>query len=276
MKYMYKTDDLSERLWRVCLPYISSTKSVIIHKHYCYKVAVSLDHRIECRVGESTYAAMKGFVVNGSTLHKCISPDGPVLNILIEPQSPWGNRIREILGYKDFVRFEEILDVDDLGPILPPNYELLKDTDLIPHIFELMFLITGLKIQDSNLIDPRVKRIIDYVSANLTSEITNQDILNLTNLSFHRTRHLFAAEMGIPLSRYILWQRLRCTLKTVIESGESLSRVCRDYHFTDLSHFHKTFKSIFGLNPSTFLIECRVIVQDDAHVGEVVVGSEDL
>ncbi|MGG7664250.1 helix-turn-helix transcriptional regulator [Dyadobacter sp. BHUBP1] len=273
---MYTTDDLSERLWKVCLPYISNTKSVSIHKHYCYKVAVSLDHRIECRVGGSNYAAMKGFVVNGRTLHKCISPDGPVLNILIEPQSPWGNRIRAILGNKDFIRFEEILDVDDLGVILPPNHALLKDTDLIPYISELMFLITGLKIQDSNLIDPRVRRVIDYVSANLTSEITNQEILDLTNLSFHRTRHLFAAEVGIPLSRYILWQRLRRTLKTVIESGESLSKVCRDYRFTDLSHFHKTFKSIFGLNPSTFLVECRVIVQDDAHVEEVVANSEDL
>lgn len=273
---MHTTDDLSERLWKVCLPYISSTKSVVVHKHYCYKVAVSLDHQIECSVEDSTYTAMKGFVVNGRALHRCISPDGPVLSILIEPQSPWGSKIREILGDKDFVRFEEILDVDSLGPILPMNHALLKDTDLIPHIFELMFAVTGLKIHDSNLIDPRVMRIIDYVSGHLTSDITNREIVDISNLSFHRTRHLFAAEVGIPLSRYILWQRLRRTLKTVIESGESLSKVCRDYHFTDLSHFHKTFKNIFGLNPSNFLVECRVIVQDDAHVEEVVASGEDL
>ncbi|PSL33787.1 helix-turn-helix transcriptional regulator [Dyadobacter jiangsuensis] len=273
---MYATDELSERLWKVCLPYISSVKSVMVHKHYCYKVAVSLDHRIECSVEDSTYTAMKGFVVTGNAMHKCISPDGPVLSILIEPQSPWGNKIGEILGGKDFIRFEEILDVDSLGPILPPNHEDLKDTDLIPHIFELMFLITGLEIQASNLIDPRVMRILDYVSGHLTADITNEEIVDISNLSFHRTRHLFAAEMGIPLSRYILWQRLRCTLKTVIESGESLSKVCRDYQFTDLSHFHKTFKNIFGLNPSTFLGECRVIVQDDAYVEEVVADGGDL
>ena len=273
---MYKTVDLSERLWKVCLPYISSTKSVIVHKHYCYKVAVSLDHQIECSVGESTYTATKGFVVNGNALHRCISSDGPVLSILIEPQSPWGNKIREILGDRDFVRFEEILDVDRLGPVLPLNHAFLKDADLIPHIFKLMFLVTGLKIQDSNLIDPRVRRIIDYISAHLTTNITNREIENLSNLSFHRTRHLFAAEVGIPLSRYILWHRLRCTLKTVIESGESLSKVCRDYHFTDLSHFHKTFKNIFGLNPSTFLAECRVVIQDDAHVAKVVASRADL
>lgn len=273
---MDKMEDLTERLWEVCLPYISGTNNVMAHKHYCYKVAVSLDHQIECIVGESTYTATKGFVVNGNATHRCISPDGPVLNILVEPQSLWGHKISKILGDKDFIRFEEVLDTGQLGSILPPNHELLKDSDLIPYILELMFSVTGLKIQEPNMIDPRARRIIDYVSGHLTTEITNRQIVDLSNLSFHRTRHLFAAEVGIPLSRYILWQRLRRTIKTVIESGESLSKVCRDYQFTDLSHFHKAFKNIFGLNPSTFLNECRVIIQDDAHVEQVVAGAEDL
>ncbi|GGM96595.1 AraC family transcriptional regulator [Dyadobacter beijingensis] len=273
---MYIPDDAIERLWHVCLPYITSIKTMIAHKHYCYKVAVSLDHKIECRVDDSDYEAMRGFIMNSNASHKCISPDGPVLSILIEPQSPWGNKIREILNGRVFVRFEEIMDVGKLGHILPVDHAELGDIDLIPHIFQLMYTITGLEIEASGMLDPRVSRIIDYVGQNLKSDITNEDILNLTHLSFHRTRHLFASETGIPLSRYILWQRLRGTLKTVLETGESLSRVAAEYQFTDLSHFHKAFKNIFGLNPSTFLTECRVVVEDDRDVEESVLNSGDL
>ncbi|WP_353719061.1 AraC family transcriptional regulator [Dyadobacter sp. 676] len=257
---MKEPGNLSDSVWQVSLPYISHSKTVVAHRHYCYKVAVSLDHQIECAVHGCVHAAMKGFVVNSNAAHQCSSPDGPVLNNLIEPRSPWGQKIREIMGEKEFVRFEEILDVSRLDPILPKNHQALDSSELIPHINTLMASITGAGARETALVDPRASRIVAFIAENLTRDITQRDIVDLTCLSFSRTRHLFAEAVGIPLSRYILWQRLRATLKTVIETGEPVSKVCRDYRFTDISHFHKTFKGIFGLNPSTFLLECRLIL----------------
>lgn len=246
--------------WEASLSYITSSVTINDHKHYCYKVAVSLDHTVNCMMGHEQHIAIRGFVVNQGKKHRCAAPEGPVLNNLIEPDSLWGKRIGELLGGKDFVQFEEITDTTSLEPILPKNYQELENDALAANIQKLMNKLTGIDGTVHHATDDRIQRVTAHLSNHLGEKLTRETLSDLTFLSYERARHLFAEQKGIPLSRYILWQRLKCVMKEVIQGKTSLTAVIKKNGFSDLSHFNRTFRGIFGFNPSDFLLESRVII----------------
>lgn len=251
---------IARSFWDASLSYITSSVTINDHKHYCYKVAVSLDHTVNCMLGHEQHIAVRGFVVNQGKKHRCAAPEGPVLNNLIEPDSLWGKRIKELLDGKDFVRFEEITDTASLTPILPKNYQGMENDALAANIQKLMNKLTDIDPTTLHPVDDRIERVTAHLLAHVGEKLSRETLSDLTFLSYERARHLFAEQKGIPLSRYILWQRLRCVLKSVIQEKTSLTAVIKKYGFSDLSHFNRTFRGIFGFNPSDFLLESRVII----------------
>jgi AraC-like DNA-binding protein len=250
----------SSGLWDSSLSYITRSATIQEHRHYCYKVAVSLDHMVNCWVSQSPHIGIRGFIVNQQKHHQCASPGGPVLNVLIEPESSWGSRIKKLLSGRDFIRFEQIIDPDSLGPVLPVEYNSLPNEALMGHIQRLIDVVTGSSADEIKAIDGRIERLLLFLKENLTGRISRTQIQDITFLSFDRARHLFTKEVGISLSRYILWQRLRCALKDIVTGGASLTEITKNYAFTDLSHFNRTFKQMFGFSPSAFLLESRLII----------------
>lgn len=249
-----------KRLRDSCLSYIARSAAVSEHRHYCYKIAVSLDNSVNCWIRQSPHIAIKGFIVNQRQVHKCASPEGPVLSTLIEPESTWGKKIKVLLGDRDFVEFEEILDPATISDIVPSDYAELSNESLGHHIEHLVCQLTGTHPDDVSAVDERIEELVRFISKNLTQKITRDDLSDITFLSYERTRHLFVEEMGIPLSRYILWQKLRRALDEIINERRTFSEVSIRYGFVDQSHFNRMFKRVFGFSPSTFLLECRVII----------------
>ncbi|WP_353718768.1 AraC family transcriptional regulator [Dyadobacter sp. 676] len=247
-------------LWNTSLSYITRNADIKDHRHYCFKVAVSLNHTVNCWISQSPYIGIRGFIVNQKKLHSCASPEGPVLNNLVEPESAWGRKLKELLGGQDFMTFEQAFDVGNLKSVLPANYTSLSNDALKWHIQRLMSLVTGNDQDHLVQIDVRVQRVLQLLDENLYVTIPRKQIQELTFLSFERCRHLFAQEMGIPMSRYILWQKLRRSLKDLVAGNGSLTDVSKKYGFADPSHFNRRFKQVFGVNPSTFLLECRLII----------------
>lgn len=251
---------LSSDLWDTSIAYITRNAAIQEHRHYCYKVAVSLDNMVNCWINQSPHIGIRGFVVNQRKHHKCASPEGPVLNVLIEPESNWGNKIRQLLGNRDFISFEQIIDPESVSPVLPAGYNSLPNEALIMHIQRLVNILTGSSKDEIKAIDARIGRLLSFLKENLNRKISRSQIQDITFLSFDRARHLFVEEVGMPFSRYVLWQRLRCALKDIVTGGTSLTEIAKIYAFTDPSHFNRTFKQMFGFSPSAFLLESRLII----------------
>lgn len=76
-------------------------------------------------------------------------------------------------------------------------------------------------------------------------------------LSASRLRHLFVAEIGVPLSRYRWWLRLRCAARA-LGAGASLARAAHDAGFSDAAHFSRTFRRTFGFAPSLLLARADI------------------
>ncbi|MEP3388442.1 MAG: helix-turn-helix domain-containing protein [Reichenbachiella sp.] len=100
--------------------------------------------------------------------------------------------------------------------------------------------------------DSRILKSLNYIKVSLNTVLRVDDLASKAHLSGSRYAHLFKEQVGIPFRRFVLWSRLQTTIESILE-GNSLSSACYDGGFADLSHFTRTFVSMFGVTPSSVL-----------------------
>jgi AraC-like DNA-binding protein len=71
-------------------------------------------------------------------------------------------------------------------------------------------------------------------------------------LSESRLRSLFRKVKGVPLHRYIIWNKILLAIGNII-NGATVKDAATDCGFTDSSHFHKLLLGMFGVSPSQFI-----------------------
>lgn len=94
--------------------------------------------------------------------------------------------------------------------------------------------------------DGRVAQVLDLVKRQFPSAPPVSELAAAVGLSPGRLSHLWKAEVGIALRRYILWLRLRHVIGR-ITIGDSLTDAAHDAGFADSAHLSRTFSSMFGL-----------------------------
>ena len=77
-------------------------------------------------------------------------------------------------------------------------------------------------------------------------------------MSPSRLIHLFTDQVGIPIRKYILWTKLLIAVQKIIDT-KNITQAALEGGFFDAPHFNRTFKRMFGLNPSTLLKNSQII-----------------
>ena len=94
----------------------------------------------------------------------------------------------------------------------------------------------------------RLQRVIEYIHANLTKEITVEELASVACLSrFHFSR-MFKAATGQSPSRFIGQRRLELA-KLLLAKGRSIADVAHDCGFSSESNFVRSFRRVTGLTP---------------------------
>jgi AraC family transcriptional regulator len=97
----------------------------------------------------------------------------------------------------------------------------------------------------------RLQRVIDYIDANLQSEITIDALASAASLSrFHFSR-MFKAATGHSPSRFIGHRRLELA-KTQLVRGVSIAQVAFDCGFSSESNFARSFRRATGSPPGRY------------------------
>lgn len=119
---------------------------------------------------------------------------------------------------------------------------------IIHRLFELIILK-----KDPASIDYRVKKAIDYISENYTSNVSVKEIANLVGLNTVYFGALFKNETGILVNQYLTKTRINHA-EDMLQNGEcNVSEAAERCGYNDLSHFRKQFKMIKGYSPSQCL-----------------------
>ncbi|GAB4586174.1 helix-turn-helix transcriptional regulator [Nocardia sp. IFM 10818] len=132
-------------------------------------------------------------------------------------------------------------------PLSPPDHEVT----LAATVAELMTALApgGAAVPGAER-HPAVAAALDCLpDLAAAGTIHATDLAARVGISASRLTHLFTAEVGLPLRRYVLWLRLVIARDSVAD-GADLTTAAHAAGFADSAHLTRTCREIFGLPPS--------------------------
>ncbi|WP_428244229.1 AraC family ligand binding domain-containing protein [Gynuella sp.] len=105
--------------------------------------------------------------------------------------------------------------------------------------------------------DRLLERVKDYIEAHLHSRLTLADMSQVANMSKYHFLRLFRSQCGITPYQYVLNRRINGARKA-LEQGNSVEDVAYQYGFSDLSHFNRRFKPVYGTTPRRYQRNLRI------------------
>ena len=107
-------------------------------------------------------------------------------------------------------------------------------------------------LPSAGLTRSQVRRVLDYIEANLHREVALRDLANVTDLSLHHFARMFKRTMGAAPHRYVLERRVDRAKEMLRETGTSLVEISLSLGFSSQSHFTNTFHRLVGATPGEF------------------------
>lgn len=102
-----------------------------------------------------------------------------------------------------------------------------------------------------------VCNILDFIDGNINKKISIEEI----SLKFYYNRYyimkLFKKELGISITNYINWMRIRNSLKDINDYNYSITRIALNNGFYSLEYFSEMFHKVMGISPRIYLYYCR-------------------
>ncbi|MBQ5331106.1 MAG: AraC family transcriptional regulator [Oscillospiraceae bacterium] len=100
-----------------------------------------------------------------------------------------------------------------------------------------------------------VRRAVDYIYANLHSNLTLREIAEHEGIDKSYLSKLFSKEMGIPVKAYILRAKVFTAANILVFSDFPISDITNSLGFSSQSAFTSAFKKIMGTTPLAYRSE---------------------
>jgi len=97
-----------------------------------------------------------------------------------------------------------------------------------------------------------ILKVVEYLQDNFNQNFTNEELLNIANLSPYYFIRLFKKETGRTPQQYLIELKIDKAKELLSVSNYSITEICFICGFSEHSHFSKVFKRITGLTPLAF------------------------
>jgi AraC family transcriptional regulator len=96
------------------------------------------------------------------------------------------------------------------------------------------------------------RRIVDYVRATLTSNISVTELAELVQMSPSHFSRVFKASFSATPYRFVMQERIEEAKRMLASSNLSASQVAMAFGFSSQSHFVKVFRQFAGVTPKQY------------------------
>lgn len=133
---------------------------------------------------------------------------------------------------------------------------LVLDTLLQNFLVQLLCELSSLGGDTPNaphsLAPRRLRRVLDYIEANLADEIELDDLAGVAGSSrFHFSR-AFRDATGFPPYRYLVHRRIDAAKTLLLDNDLTLEQISAQCGFKSSAQFSVMFKQVFGITPTRF------------------------
>jgi len=101
----------------------------------------------------------------------------------------------------------------------------------------------------------RMKRVADFIEANLYGQFALSELSAVSGLSLPHFMRAFKAEFGMPPYRWIIERKIVRAKALMREKPISLTDIAHLLEFSSLQHFSAAFKKSCGMSPSQYRAE---------------------
>ncbi len=250
-------------LWQGQALYIGRGGVAKLHQHHMIQIGISFDKPIKIRQANSEkYERYQTFVINSDVPHQTVAAGRvPVIFLWLDPESNIGQHIQ-----KTHFTDAQITTIDPqkIEPVLANLSEMAlgaHQCDQASFVLKMILQILVPTLPGSvTSLDPRIQHIIKYIKTLIqqADKLSVEQLAETAHLSPSRLMHLFRDQLGLPIRRYILWQRLLTALQAMAE-GQSLTEAAHQAGFADSAHLTRTFHMMSGIKPSEMLKNSRFV-----------------
>jgi AraC-like DNA-binding protein len=233
------------------LLYMGKIFSLSVHSHITWTLCLPLQGEIRYQSKEETFKTKKAFLIPPKVDHQIEGYGSYLAFVFFEKYSPYAP---EISGGTKIIKLEE----RELLPLKEELTELLQQKDKAKHNLTLILDNLHIPIQRKSKMDDRILLVQKLLlQKDLETQISLVELAASVGLSESRLSHLFREQMGIPISSYRVWIRIR-NLADALKKNRKLTYAAHSSGFFDSSHLHRVFKQYFGINPKNVFADALI------------------
>lgn len=110
----------------------------------------------------------------------------------------------------------------------------------------------SLEFKAKGLPQSQLERVIDYMKANLTRDLSILDLATLTSMSESYFSRSFKQSVGIAPYQYLMQQRVERAKQLLKQQAISISNIALDCGFSNQTHLTKVFRQVTGMTPKAY------------------------
>lgn len=100
---------------------------------------------------------------------------------------------------------------------------------------------------------PQVRRIVDFIEANLEADLTLEQLAEVVGVSIPHLTTLFRRTMGQSVHAYVMERRVQRARDLLLKHEMSIAEVALETGFSHQSHLARWMRRLLGVTPSEVL-----------------------
>jgi AraC family transcriptional regulator len=97
-----------------------------------------------------------------------------------------------------------------------------------------------------------MRRVLDYIDAQLTGELGLVELAAIAGLSPHHFVEAFKISVGKPPHRFVMERRVQRVLELLRHDDRSIAEIAHAAGFSSQSHLTASFRRVTGVTPGRF------------------------
>ena len=110
----------------------------------------------------------------------------------------------------------------------------------------------GYVLEDQKEVAQRLDKILHFITTNYQRKITEEEVANRAGMSTVAFCRYFKEKTGKGFSHFVTEMRIGYACKLLIENDLSISQICFECGFNNLSNFNRRFKKQTGQTPGGY------------------------
>jgi transcriptional regulator GlxA family with amidase domain len=226
-----------------------------LHAHHAVQIALALapgELRFRSSAGDwNTYDAA---LIAANQPHAFDGGGNQVATLFVEPESREGQVLQQRCRADGIIApGSGALDAERCA-LFDAYDKAAPDAALVSAACALISRLAATTTVPRPALDPRIQRTLERIRARIGEPLLLADLAAAACLSPDRFRHLFLEQTGIRFRPYVLWLRMEVAL-AAYAAHSTLTDAAHAGGFADSAHFSRTFKSMFGIAPSSIQID---------------------